>query len=176
MAFDSAILRFGGYRFHYNPHLLTVTKTRRLHPFPLADSRTVFQEQGVEPTVITGEGTFIGDHAMTQFTDLEQLLLQPGSQLLGLPELAPLYCYFRKLEVVGKAGPKLLTYRFTFIEDTERSAGLQRQSRFLITERGDTLITVAAKCSITVDDLLLRNPSLDTGRVDLPEGVMLWLS
>lgn len=175
MAFDSGILRFGTHRFRYNPHRLSITKQRRLQTYPLASSKTMFQELGYEPMVIEGEGTLTGTDVMAQLAALEQLLEQPGSQLLGLPELAPMYCYFTRLEAVGKAGPKFLTYRFTFLEDSQRSAGLQPQARYLIAERGDTIVTVAARCGLTVEELLARNPSL-SGQLELQEGSMLWLN
>lgn len=173
--FDSGIMQYDGFTFAYNPHKLTLQKDKRITTYSLANARTVVQEMGYYPMVITGEGTLTGDDVMAQMVTLQNLLTGEGSRMLSLPDLTPMYCYFTELTIIGVAGPTMLTYQFRFVEDTEKSTTLTSTDSYLIATAGDTVATVAAKCGVTVEELVAQNPALD-GVVDITEGTILWLS
>ncbi len=170
----SDLLQFGSHRFAYNPHTLTVETDKKLTVTTLVDHRRIYQKQGYQPMVVTGEGRLVGEDLMAQFVALQKLLLQSDSQLLSLPGLSPFYCYFTRLKIIGRAGPQFLTYQFAFLEDTERAKSAISSDRHLVVGQGQTLATVAALYGVSVETLITLNPTL-AGRIELAEGTVVWL-
>ena len=173
--------QFKDYSFPINPNRFTISRGRVLKTFqpPVARAgvvrRAVIQPIGLEPIVVTGTGELAGEDPMAEYAKLYQLFLQEGSGLLTLPELTPFYCYFQSLRMTGQAGPNVLSYEFSFLEDCEKnSAALDSVPRYYVSRRGDTLCLAAVKCGVTVEALLEQNPGLEAAD-ELKEGTLLWL-
>ncbi len=132
------------------------------------------QDLGDKPMVITGTGELIGDY-MEQYAKLYDIYIDRTSGLLYLPELAPICCYFTGLEIVGKAGPGLLTYSFEFSEDCENTSNsIISERSYHIVSAYDTLYTIALKYGISAETLFELNSSV-TDALNLTEGDIIWL-
>lgn len=109
-------LRFKGYSFNYNPNTITVKQERRVvvHCSPLCKS--IVQDVGVMPLVVTGEGELFGENVMLQFERLSATFASLNEGLLCLPDMAPFTACFCDLTVVRKPTPNLLKYSFRFME------------------------------------------------------------
>lgn len=174
--------RFKDYEFTINPDKFQMGRRRILKVFqpPLQRNRTVpkpqVQDLGLEPMMVSGEGTLIGDDPMEEYTKLYQLFLQQGSGLLHIPGIVPFHCHFESLSMTGKAGPKLLTYQFVFVEDSEKNNPvLHPVKTTYLTRSGDTVSLLAMKAGMELDEFLEKNPHLDV-TTEIKEGTMVWLS
>lgn len=177
----STIFRYKDYQFQINPQTLQLKRTRILKAFqpPLQTSNliptTQIQDLGLAPMSVSGEGLLLGDDRMRQYTELYDCLLQGGSGLLHLPGLTPFYCFFEELTMIGRAGPKVLHYRFLFREDASQNFSTPKMVRdFYLSRAGDTLEAIAARFELTLEQLLQRNPHCNT-QIALVEGTMLWI-
>ena len=173
--------QFKDYIFPINPNRFRISRGRVLKTFqpPMAGAgvvrRAVIQPIGLEPVVITGTGELAGEDPMAEYVSLYQLFLQEGSGLLTLPGLTPFYCYFQSLQLTGEAGPNVLGYEFSFLEDCEKnSAALEHVPQYYVCRSGDTLCLAAVKCGVSVEELRSQNPALDAAD-ELEEGTILWL-
>ncbi|MBC8610051.1 Uncharacterised protein [uncultured Ruminococcus sp.] len=173
--------QFKDYTFAVNPGQFQISRGKILKAFqpPMITGtvypRAVIQPIGVEPILVTGRGELIGENVMEEYTRLYQVFIQEESGLLYLPNLAPFYAYFQKLEMTGKAGPNILSYEFSFLEDCGKNqTELSAQEPFYISRSGDTLCLISVKTGKTVEELLLSNPALQVSG-ELSEGTMVWL-
>lgn len=172
---QTSSFRFKNYTFLYHPSSFSISRQRILKEFLLPEKGSVIQDLGKTAIKITGTGFLFGEDCMEQFEKLNDLFLEEGSGALFLPGISPIFCHFEELSVEGNPGPKMLTYRFVFLEDTQRNNGKisSRRSYYVVTQ-GDTLTVIAAKCSMTVEELITKNPGLSQS--GLKEGDILWLS
>lgn len=170
-----SILKFKNYQFRFNPEKFSVSQKRRLKMFSCPNFNVQIQDLGFMPRVITGEGVLIGNDLMKEFEQISNLHNQEDSGLLYLPNIAPFYCYFNDLQVVGQAGESVLRYKFEFIEDSmKNNKNLKSFKPYYIVKKGETLVEIASKNNIPLKTLKGLNPSYDN--FNLKEGDILWLS
>ncbi len=166
--------RYKNYTFLYHPSSFSVTRQRILKEFLLPQNGSVIQDLGQTAIKITGTGYLFGENCMEQFEQLNDLFLEDGSGALFLPGMSPVFCHFEELSVEGNPGPKMLRYRFSFLEDPQRNSGkISARRSYYVAVAGDTLTVIAAKCQMTVAELLEKNPGLSQD--NLKEGDILWL-
>ena len=177
----STQFQYKDYVFSINPNRFEIFRGRILKTFqpPIVSKgttpRAMIQPIGLEPIVIKGEGELVGVNPMEEYAKLYQLFLDEKSGLLGLPNLTPFYCYFESLQLTGQAGPNVLTYQFTFLEDCEKNKiPFTSTKSFYISRAGDTLCLIAVKNNTTTEQLLLSNPTLQVSE-ELEEGTVVWL-
>lgn len=173
MAESLGKFRFKGHEFSYLPREFQIERRRNLQVFLLPGQPAAGQDLGFYPRVITGEGELFGEDLQKQYEALYQLFLSQGSGLFCFPGIQPFYCYFEEFSVSGRAGPKMLTYRFSFREDCEKNSASSGGS-WCTAQQGDSLASVAARYGTSVQELLLKNPGLGGG--ELEEGDVIWLS
>lgn len=167
--------RYKNYEFLYHPVSFQISQRRNLKEFVMPQGNSVIQELGKEAMVVSGEGVLLGEDLMEQYGRLNDLFLDTGSGSLFLPGMSPIFCFWKELSVSGRPGPKMLTYRFSFLEDTERNSGrIYQRNPYYTVVSGDTLTLIAAKCNLTVEELLEKNPGLN-GAGGLKEGTLVWL-
>jgi hypothetical protein len=172
---QTSSFRFKNYTFFYHPSSFTITRQRVLREFLLPVNSSVIQDLGKTAMKITGTGYLFGEDCMEQFEKIHDLFLEEGSGALFLPGISPVFCYFEELSVEGNPGPRMLRYRFSFLEDTQRNSGkLAARRSYYVVLAGDTLTVIAAKCRMTVEELLSKNPGLSQD--NLKEGDILWIS
>lgn len=152
---------FKGESFPYYPKELRLSGQKRLAKFPLAFGGTSVQQLGRDPLLITGSGELTGQLG-AEFDRLYQLFLQPDSGILQLPGFSPIQCYFTALEGIGRPGPTVLEYQFTFLEDPEYAqTTLSVQAGTVQAAEGETLYTLARRLGIDAAALIAANPGVD---------------
>lgn len=167
--------RFKGYEFRFNPSRFQINGSRNLKVFESPLCGAVTQDLGFAPLQVSGEGELLGDDLMGEYQKLYRLFQEKSSGMLFLPDMKPFYCFFEKLSVTGRAGPRVLTYQFSFTEDCEKNSGEMAVSRpYYIAKAGDTLYLIGVKCGVSTARLLEKNPRLSL-MSEIKEGTMIWL-
>ena len=113
-------IQYKSFCFPYNPHLLRISAAKQVQNTFSPIIGDVVQVLGDKARVVKGEGTFFGEERQDQFNGLYTLFQEQGSGVLQLPGFAPFHAFFTALEFVAEAGPKVIGYTFTFLEDTGR--------------------------------------------------------
>lgn len=109
--------RYRGVDFPYLPKSVQLQRERKLARLFSPVSGPVVQDMGFLPAVITGEGELFGPEAGGQLRSIRELFEAPGKGLLQIPGQPVLWAYFSGLSVSQRAGPQVIRYRFTFLED-----------------------------------------------------------
>ncbi len=110
-------LRFKGFEFDYNPRTFTIKHNRNVIEFLSPLSGSLVQDLGEHACVVTGEGEFFGENAMTQYEKLYRILSVSASGLLHIPNYKPFYATLTSLSITAKPMPNVLQYKFRFIEN-----------------------------------------------------------
>ncbi len=171
----SGKFRYKDYEFRYNPREFTITRERNLLKFIVPEQDSVIQDMGYEPAVISGIGELLGDNVMDEYVKIQNIFNNKDSGLLYIPDLSPINCYFNKLKIIGKAGPKVLTYNFEFVENHKtitRFTGVI--PKYIITTGGESLHTISLKHGVTLDSLIAKNYHI-INIEKIPQGVTVWL-
>ncbi|MGI5958720.1 MAG: LysM peptidoglycan-binding domain-containing protein [Massiliimalia sp.] len=170
---DLGKFRFKGHEFSYLPRQFSIERKRNLQHFLLPGLAARGQDLGFYPRVIAGEGELFGENLSQQYETLYQLFLSEGSGLFCFPGIRPFYCYFEEFAVTGRAGPKMLSYRFVFREDCEKNE-TSHAGEWCVAQKGDTLSAIAARYGKSLSQLIQKNPGLSGN--DLTEGTIVWLN
>lgn len=110
-------LRFKEYVFRHNPRKLNVfyrSKTSSAVCFGFGEA---IQQLGKGVIVVEGEGELFGPDVMEQFYRLRKVANEGGSGILSGAGLEPMKAVFENLEMVGRGGETILSYRFRFVEE-----------------------------------------------------------
>lgn len=109
-------MRFKGFTWPVNPTALRVECERNLREtmLPFAGSDPV--DLGEKKRRVTGEGWFAGKDCDSQWRRLEALFQEGGPGSLQLPGQEPFYAVMDGLKLLGREGPELLKYGFSFTE------------------------------------------------------------
>ncbi len=171
----SSKFRFKDYEFKYNPREFSITKERNLLKFIVPEQEHVIQDMGYEPTVISGVGELVGTNIMDEYVKIQDIFNDNSSGLLFIPNLSPINCYFNRLQITGRAGPKVLSYSFEFVENAKLSSTFSSTaSKYYIATGGESLSQIAIKYGIDLDELALKNTDI-TDSENISQGVTVWL-
>ncbi len=110
-------LRFRGVDFYLNPKTLQVRREKKYVRLLSPTQGPVVQEVGRLPAQISGEGELYGERAEAEYQTLIGLFQMEGSGYLQLPGEEPMQAYFASLGALRKAGPEVMRYSFSFVED-----------------------------------------------------------
>ena len=159
MSLEGRSMRFGGFVWRRNPETLRMEYERTVKRLTLPRVGEALQDLGCRRRVTTGRGSFLGRDAAAEFERLEAAFRAGGSAMLCLPGVAPFRAVFASLQMLGEARPNAVTYSFQFLEHEETAAddGVLRKRVHTCTGE-ETLWTLAARFSTTVDALLACNP------------------
>lgn len=113
--------------FPCNPAEFTVSYKKQLGETFSPYLGSIVQEVGQSACVISGSGVLMGEQAWEHFTELKEAFEQSGSALLKVGGLAELYAFFQSLELEAQA-PNKIGFRFTFIEDCQKTLSTQEVS------------------------------------------------
>lgn len=152
-------MSFRDYTFRNNPEKLNVVYSNRLRTFYPPGNAPVFQNLGQEYRIVTGRGDFFGDDAFSDFFRLAAEFERNESGLLTLPGFDSFNAVFKKLELVGEAGPGLIGYRFEFWEIPGKVTKLVPYTWYTVKE-GESLWDVSASTGVSVESLLSLNPGI----------------
>ncbi len=153
-------MTFGSFTLPHNPRTLKVAFNRRVQPIHSIFKGEVLQDLGRQSRAVTGEGEFYGDSAYSDFYSLRALLDQGEGLLLQLPGFEPFYARLKKVEFIGQPGPMLITYRFEFLEDLDRTYMTLYTTSLYTVKPGDNVFMVAAAQGKTVEEIMSKNPDL----------------
>lgn len=154
-------MKYGEYVWPHNPEKLTVTCRREVKELHAPFSGSILQDYGVQKRVVEGEGEFYGGNCITQFHKLYAVLEKTERDVLTLPNVPPFYARFLSLEMIGNPEPDLVRYRFVFWEDgTAEAVQNSLSGQFYECAEGDDLWKIATSYSVTVDQLLEKNPHI----------------
>ena len=98
-----------------NPHTYT-EKTSREPQYTMLDGVAYFDDMGELKRPITGEGTFYGPNAYTEFKKLQKLFEDKTAGNLEHPIWGIRYCYFTGLELIQEPRENVVSYKFTFTQ------------------------------------------------------------
>ncbi len=91
-------------------------QTSRTPIYQTESGITYFTGMSELKRVITGSGTFFGEDAYSQFTQLQKLMEEGTAGDLYHPLLGIRYCYFTGLEVSQESRENAVHYRFEFTQ------------------------------------------------------------
>ena len=98
-----------------NPHTYKEESIRQPHFFTV-DHQTYYEGMGQMQRIITGEGTFFGENAISDFQELANLFENGDPGNLQHPQWGIRYCYFTRLELTQEPKENCVSYRFEFTQ------------------------------------------------------------
>lgn len=111
-------MQYKSYRFPHNPHRIQLYCGKQVQNTFSPLLGDVVQVLGRRARTVKGEGVFFGDDRQAQFDGLYEVYAEQTPGNLQLPGLEPFSAFFIELELLRESGPQVLSYRFTFLEDT----------------------------------------------------------
>ena len=162
----NSMIRFKEFAFEHNPETLKITTSKNIINRNVIGSKSAVFETGDNSRVITGEGKIHGQNCIYKFLKLFRLKEERGSGILSLPDMKPFYAFFSSLEFSADPTPELISYKFTFIEDSLRQELPVASERFYELGEGEDLWDAAYKFGVSVETLVGLNPEIR--RVDEP--------
>lgn len=157
----------------YNPETFTITASRSLFRRSAPGLGEIVGETSVLAREVRGQGELFGDDAFERYVRLYREFLSGGEGLLQLPGLSPFPAFFTSLSLTGRAGSNSLSYAFAFCEKPKlhESAECETSAEFGFLQEGDSLWDIAARYSMSVEQLQALNGTLSDiqarGRVKL---------
>lgn len=154
-------MKYGEYVWPHNPEHLTVSCRRAVRELQAPFAGSILQDYGVQKRVVEGEGEFYGADCIGQFQKLYGELEKTERAVLTLPNVPPFLARFVTLELIGNPEPDLVRYHFVFWEDgAAETAGNLLSGQVHECREGDDLWRIAAYYSVTVQQLLDKNPAI----------------
>lgn len=156
-----------------NPSSIRINKKKNVtkRSVPFGTYRT--QEISTAPTVISGEGAFVGASAYENASELMRIFDEKGSAHLFVPDAMALKAYFTKLDVSYDAARNRVDYSFEFTQDNDRK-GTSYNFGFTYARGGENLYDIANRCNIDTQSLFRSNDYQDMFSVQ--EGDKVWLN
>ena len=122
----------------------------------------VLQNLGRQPKIIKGRGSFTGENAFFQFSELEKLLNDRTSGVLLISGIAPCCATFEKLTMLGQPSKDTIDYEFTFVEDIGEIGSDTGESCYVLLARGQNLWHISSIHNVSIENLMLLNPTIPT--------------
>ena len=113
---ENSSMQYKNFTWPKLPSGLKVEPRRHLVEFLIPGGLTVVQDFGDAGRRITGEGSFLGADAISQYLALESAFRSAGSGSLVLPGFPTMNAVFFALEMTQNSTPEAVFYRFEFRE------------------------------------------------------------
>ena len=155
---ELALMRYKGFTFICNPMSLEITRNNNVITYikPLSGSEKA--ELCPECRVIKGKGEFNGKDCIEQYERLCKLQAQGGAGVLSLPVAEPMRAYFKKLVADADTTPDKICYSFEFVE--AENFYMNNTPKLHAVAEGETLFDIAFNYGVSVDSLVMLNPSV----------------
>jgi prophage DNA circulation protein len=152
-------MSFKEYTWPYNPETYVRNNDKNLvtHEYPDIDGGEI-EELGVKPRIISGSGTFHGEHAYSNYKYLESIYRKKEPGYLVHPIYGKMKCTFSKLNVRHEPLPNFVQYDFEFIEykdinvvtkvtvkNNNNSNSSSNSTRYYTVKKGDNLWNISKK-------------------------------
>lgn len=156
------LMKFKSFQWPHNPAKLNVANERDIRELRMPFSGGALQDYGSKKRVVTGEGEFNGSSCLADYQQLSALFSAGSTGLLSLPGMEPFMATLFSLELIGKAQPNSIAYRFVFWEDQSAKTDLvpSTQHACHICTKDENLWSIAALNGTTVEKLAQLNPQI----------------
>ncbi len=155
----TAKIRYKGYEWEHNPETLNVLKEDNINEQDLPSENSIVRHYSSRCRRVSGKGKLVGEDCLKKFNELVKLQSGTESGILSLPNIKPFYAYFRKLELLCEPSPKVITYSFEFIEDSEKNF-IVRENLYHTVSDGETLWDISYKYKVDIETLVSLNPEV----------------
>lgn len=156
-----------------NPSSIQINKSKKISKRVVPFGSTKAQEISIQPTVVSGNGVFLGNDALEKATELMRIFDHKGSAHLFVPDAMVFRAYFTDLDIAYDAAKNRVDYSFKFVQDSNDKQSSYNLG-FTYARSGENLYDVANRCHVDTDTLFLSNDYRDMFSVK--EGDKVWLN
>lgn len=110
-------LRFKGFEFQYNPRTFSIEHKKNIVEFSSPLCGSSIQDLGELACIVTGEGEFVGENAISQYEKLYSKLSDNSVGILHIPGYKPFFACLTSFTITAKPLPNVLQYKFRFVEN-----------------------------------------------------------
>lgn len=165
-------MRYKDFVWPHNPRTYSISFERPTAVHKIPYGRYCVQDLGLGCRVLRGEGEFVGEDAYEQFKALASLFYESGPGLLVHPVWQNAWVYFTELQLTQEPLKNYVRYRFAFQEafagvqtglkqlQKDMTVARQQAIRSHTVVKGDTLWAIAKRYGLTLEDLLMANPTI----------------
>lgn len=149
-------LKFKDYVFPANPYAVEIVCAKTLSDQKAPGWHTATQEICANPAVITVQGELYGEDAREQLHNLSALQRESGSGELYIPYDDSRRVFFEQFAFSIAADGEKITYKAVFKEDMQTPKKICAITKTTV-QSGENLFDIAARCGISVEELLTKN-------------------
>ena len=176
---SSLLMQYKNYVWPRNPERINVTLENNIKDIELPKNASVLQFYGRKKRIVNGTGNFVGEDCFNNFKTLFDLFKKSvnKSEYLCIPNIEPFLAVFKDLKLIGEPSPDLVTYNFTFWEDTENiyENEINTKTNYYIADGSETLWDIAIIYDIAIEELLKLNDFIKDPGETLDMGVRISL-
>ncbi len=152
-------MRYKGYTWHHNPKSLEISSEKKVLSVEIPYCADVVKNFGEKELIISGVGELYGEDCFEQYSKLRKLYEESDTEVLCLPNIPPMYAYFKKLNIEADDKENVLTYSFTFVRENKKSERKHYTNTYTV--KGEkSLWEISAKTDTDIDELIKLNPQL----------------
>lgn len=176
---QSLLMQYKDYVWPRNPKDINITVENNVKDIEIPKSGSVFQRYERKKRIVNGTGNFVGSECFNEFRSLFNLFKNSTGEsgYLAIPNLDPFLAIFKSLKLTGEQSPELVTYTFTFWENTENlyESEVNIKTNYHIASGDESLWNVSLCYKLAVESLLKLNPFVKDPNEILAEGVRISL-
>ena len=173
------LMQYKDYIWPRNPKEINITVENNVKDIEIPKNGSVLQTYGRKKRIVNGVGEFVGENCFNDFKTLFSLFKKSvsKSEYLCVPNVDPFLAVFKNLKLLGDPSPELVTYTFTFWENTENlyKNEVNNKTDYYITIGNETLWDIAINYEIAIEDLLNLNEFVKDPNNILATGVRVSL-
>lgn len=152
-------MRYKGFTWHHNPKKLTLSSEKRVLNIEVPYCCDVIKSFGEKEVVISGVGELYGEDCLEQYKELLKLYENSDADILCLPDIPPMYAYFKELKIEADTTPDVLTYSFTFVRANNIFEKKSYTNKYTV-KNEKSLWEVSLKTNTDINELTRLNPQL----------------
>lgn len=157
-------MSFGNFIFPVNPYLIKISHKRKVSKRSVPYGEDFVCDTGKNVRLISGEGEFYGENALSDFEKLRTMLERNNREILYVPSQKPVFAYFTELEMLGSDLEGVIKYSFSFTESRENND--PEELAYVLADGVHSLWDYACMSGENIE--LLRELNLDIMRPDIP--------
>lgn len=174
----NSLMKYKSFVWPRNPKEITITVENDIKDIYIPKAGSVFQNYRRRKRIASGTGEFFGEDCFSQYKDLFEVFKNSNdSSYLVIPNIDPFLATFKSLKLLGDPSPNMVTYSFTFWEDTKDiyKNEINVIKDFYITDGNESLWDISLEYNLNINDLLDLNPFIRDPKEILEEGVRISL-
>jgi len=174
----NSLMKYKSFIWPRNPKEINITVENDIKDFYIPKAGSVLQNYRRRKRVISGTGEFFGEDCFSQYENLFEIFKNSnGSSYLVIPNIDPFPAVFKNLKLLGDPSPNVVTYSFTFWEDTKDiyKNEINIIKNFHVTYGNESLWNISLKYNLNINDLLDLNSFIKDPKEILKEGLRISL-